>query len=257
MEQSPEALLAQARVKYPGLTRDEYTLARVMASENFSGSAIELAVRGDCDLNKSSAKGLSVFDHAAPRGVYGRQGSGGRPVATSRDPGPRHIAVAFALMRRQIAVLPPPARGVARGGVQYFDPKTQDDLYRGWRDGTSTRTIATTCGALDVLEKWTYGYPKNSITRAEAQSGEICFTRTAPRRALEWVGYVDGIDAYRGPMIMRPATSRQDELFSAAVRVIKSRGVDQQGDVGSDPGVTGADLVAMAALAAVAAMGVA
>lgn len=213
------ATLAAAQERYPGLTRDEYTLARVIASEFGSGTAEEMAAIGDADLNRAERDGRSVYDHATRGNGYGRQGEGSppRPVATRLAPSPRHIAVVFALMRQGV-------RGIAKGATQYFDPRDQDLLNRQWSDGRRSMRV---CPPLVQHERWAFGLSARTATVAGRKVCELFGTR---KPTLEWVGPIGGVDPWR-LFLFRRATSRHAELFVEGQRVIRSRGTYRGADM--------------------------
>ncbi len=220
VDQEPAKLLAQARSKVGSISLDEYTLARIIASEHGSGRPLELLAIGDADLNRSSDAGLSIFEHATASrateptaGRFGGQGTSSshgrkRPVATSRDPSVRHLRAARALLDGR-------ARGVALGARRYFDPHSQ---LSGWAAGKPTY-----CHPLVILERWTYDLP--FAGRAVDGDGRVdCrLGSTRGRSQEEWVGHILGIDPWE-LILMRPATALQDGHYAAAKVLIETKG---------------------------------
>jgi hypothetical protein len=200
------------------LTSEEYTLARVIASEHSRGSSAELCSIGDAVINGARASGRALVDHVTGGSQsFGSQGTAGapgrnRPVSSARSPGPRHIKAALALLRGRVwGLADPPARGVARGARRFFDPKSQ---LASHRSGDSRH-----CHPLVILERWTFdldwvGPCKLGPIRGTAQE--------------EWVGPIPGVDAYE-LMLFRPAGRQQSALYLAARRLIESEGSDQAG----------------------------
>lgn len=213
VDQAPDVLLEQARRHVGGLTLDEYTLARVIASEHGSGSPAEMACIGDADLNRARRAGRSVFDHATGKsGRYGRQ-SKPRPVSTARDPYVRQVRVVNALLAGGV-------RGIARGAVQYLDARTQRAL---WKQGKASHPLT-------VLDRWIHARAWKKRTRDELgrRVDELGPPGSLGGGPLEWVGPIDGVDAYE-LLLFRPRTTPEVQAasFAAATDVITSKGEDQ------------------------------
>ena len=211
--EKPASLLAQARTwdggTFSDLSQDEYTLARIVASEHSSGTPQELACIGDADLNRAARRKKSVTQYAlGSAGSYGRQGGGKRSISTARDPSPRHVRVAMALTRGLFGA---PARGISRGATRYFDPRAQFAGHARWKRGEALRH----CPPLVILRRWTYDLPyvDKDCSLGSRRGGD----------QQQWVGAIDGVDAFR-LMLFRRADSRQDEMHSQAERIIRSRG---------------------------------
>lgn len=201
-----------ARAVFPGLTRDEYAMARVVNSEHDGGTPTEQACIADAVLNAAGSRG--VYGHVTRGNGYGEQGAD-RPVASGRHPGPRHVAAALAVMRaptvfgQPVPLLKGPLRGIARGATRFLNVKAQADAH--------ARSSATHCPPDVVLRRWTYSLPwadRSTCTLGTKRGGG----------QLEWVGAIPGVDAYAGVMLLRPASSQQDQLFADALKVIASRG---------------------------------
>jgi hypothetical protein len=206
----------EARQRFPGLTRDEYALARAVNSEAGSRPALEMACIADAIVN--AARGKSVFAHVTGGAGYGPQKSP-RPVTTDRDPGPRHVVAALAVLRppaifgQAVPLLAGNLRGCSHGATRFLNVKAQDELNRS---GSPTHRPAVA-----VLESWTY----SRRFANDAPDGTLKKERGGGQ--LEWVGHIPGVDAYRGVMLLRPATAQQDLLFSQARRIIESKGAYQ------------------------------
>jgi hypothetical protein len=215
---APDALLTQARELYPTLTLEEYTAARLAVSEHGSGSPAELCAIIDAELNRAIAKGVSLFQHlTAGTGRYwAYSGSAVRvPASTRTDPGRRHVGAAFAVLRSGAA------RGIAQGAHRFFDPRAQ--MYLHQRDGVSHPLI--------VLEAWCYDkkyalvggqlpVPRRLVGGNEAQP----WLSGVGDDLEEWVGPVDGVDAYQ-LMLFRKAHAgeRHNSAYLAARSVILNK----------------------------------
>lgn len=250
--------LAEARAKVdPGLTLDEYTLARMVYSEHARGSAVELCCLADAGFNKARADGSSLYQYATGGLGFGGQG-GARQVSTARAPTPRHIKAALAVLRRRPwmgipGLAPPPARGIARGARRFFDPRAQLALHR--------QDPVKNCPPLAILERWCFGKPwfiANDGERARARAAgdpRGCALSGAGRPVEEWVGPIEGVDPYE-LMLLRPASALHASLYREARRVIESLGSYK----GSAPGAELGDIALVViglGIAAAAAGGIA
>jgi hypothetical protein len=198
--------LEKARAYNAALTRAEYALARVVASEaGPKGTPTEMACLADATLNH--AGGRELEQHVTASLGFGAQD--GRPFSTAQSPGPRHIEAALAVLRRGLfGLLSPPMRGVVRGADRFLSPRAQDDL--------AGRGSAKHCPALVILERWTFD-------RAFADRSRCTLSAKNGPDQREWIGLVAGVDSYR-QMFLRPATAAQAALYADARRVIESRG---------------------------------
>ena len=102
VRESPAQLLAQARKRVPGITLEEMTAARLIASEHGSGTETEWAAIVDAELNRAESKGKPLTDHLTSAGTYGKQGGRygkgkKRPASTRKDPTRAHRAHARSL----------------------------------------------------------------------------------------------------------------------------------------------------------------
>lgn len=191
VQESPEALLREARA-FPGLsdlTLTEYTLARMIGSENARGNVAIWAALGDVLLNRAERRRQTLFEHLVPRGVYGRQGQGARPkrpASTARDPREAHVDVARRLLSGEL-------RGIAKGATRFFDPATQDRLARRGR----------TCPPLTILTRWAFDYPWATDDQGKRIRCKLNTARPG-RQTLAWVGPIDGIDPVQ-LLLMAPA----------------------------------------------------
>ncbi len=211
--------LAEARREVDArLSEDEYTLARIIGSEHFSGSPMELLCIGDADCNKASDQGLSITAHATRGNGYGPQGEGNpkRPVSTTRPPAPRHVLAALALLRGfnfwgiPLPWSGAPARGISKGARRYWDPKAQRDLNR-------QHGPAKYCKPLTHLERWCFGRDVVSREGGDCQLG-------GPRRPVEeWCGPIVGVNPWV-LMLMRPASIMHAFNYSEARRIIETEG---------------------------------
>lgn len=209
VQQSAETLLSQANVAFRQ-TLEEYTGARLAASEHDSGSPQELVAIIDSELNR--ARGSSLFSSlTAGTGKFGSQGYGDRPASTARDPGRRHLAAAKIAMG--------PQRGFTNGATRFYSPSGQQASYLKYKAGLTTHIHS--CDAAGILEAWAYDYPRR------AGSGRRCppdRSRRGPGQ-MQWVGPVAGIDAWE-LMLMRPKTTEQEHarMYREASQVLATRG---------------------------------
>jgi hypothetical protein len=199
VEQSPVALWEQAKSIVAGLTLEEFTGARLIASEYGSGNFIEWSCLLDAELNRAAHDRLSLYDSLTRGHGFGEQGRPSRkprPASTRADPHAGHAMAAR-------AVLHGGGRGVSQGAVRFFDPDAMESLhakYLAWKAGHGPRPRAiVTCSALDLLERWSFGF-------ANGPGGSACpFDRSRPGHfsTEAWVGPIEGVDAAY-LMLMRP-----------------------------------------------------
>jgi hypothetical protein len=118
VRQAPNELLAAARKTAPGLSRDEYAAARLVASELANGSPALLAAIIDSALNWAERRGLSLYESLTrgAGGSFGKQGKS-RRASTRLDPRPVHVQAAITVLRGEL-------RGISRGADQFF-PRCQ------------------------------------------------------------------------------------------------------------------------------------
>lgn len=140
VSESPASLAAQAKA-----TEDEYSLARLLKSEGYSGplsqKARALVAIGQSVINKAKSVKKSVTElltHSeipAANGLYGEQS--GRYAATSQDPRPYHLKLAKALLHGEIP-------DIVHGGMYFLDP------WEPWAEqrGKKLEDFAT------VLKRW-------------------------------------------------------------------------------------------------------
>ncbi len=123
VDQSPDELAASA-----DLDVDTYTLARMISSEEGNSANIRQAAVAWVMVNNGGT------GYAIPNGIFGRQGSGRRPISTSQDPYEGHVDIARAVLNGSI---PDPT-----GGARYFiAPKAQDSLHA--RDPVKYKSFET------------------------------------------------------------------------------------------------------------------
>lgn len=202
VRESPALLLGLARRVAPWLDADTYALARVIASELGDGSLAERAAIADADANRAQAAGRDLAHHVAPRGTFGRQGSGGRVIASSQDPSLAHCELARAIVHGS-------ARGFAHGATVYFDPLVQ---WNGHKAGKKYLHPAV------IVEKWTFNKTANGCTMS---GGRYTCTLSAAQAGgqLEWVGEIDGVRAHR-LMLFKRATNQQATMYANAQAVV-------------------------------------
>jgi hypothetical protein len=123
VDQTPQELADSA-----GLDLDTYALARMISSEEGNSSNIRQVAVAWVMVNNGGT------GYAIPRGVFGRQGSGGRPIATSQDPYSGHVEIARGVLSGSIAD--------PTNGARYFiAPRTQDALHA--RDPVKYKSFET------------------------------------------------------------------------------------------------------------------
>jgi hypothetical protein len=200
----PEDLLAQAQVFAPELTMDEYTAARLVASEHGSGSLAEMAVIVDSELNRAERRGKGLFESLTWKWTFGKQGKR-RRASTRLDPYEIHLQVAR-------DVLTGARRGVSQGATRFFNPRVQLAMARK----------GSACSPLVILERWAFGFPWLKVG-GKRQGCELD-RRNGGRELLEWVGEIEGVDA-TVLMLMRPALPGPEHVsrYLAAKGLIEKR----------------------------------
>ena len=214
VRESPAQLLAQARKRVPGITLEEMTAARLIASEHGSGTETEWAAIVDAELNRAESKGKPLTDHLTSAGTYGKQGGRygkgkKRPASTRKDPTRAHLRIARRVLSGEL-------RGVSKGAHRFFDPVSQMSSHKKWIRGESKHRH---CHPAIIIERWTHAkewlHPK----------GRSCALRKKSGRSLqEWVGPIDGIDPMR-VMLLRPAKPGEEHKrrYREARRLILER----------------------------------
>lgn len=210
------ALLEQARSRGFNLTLDELSGSRLIASEHGSGSFEEMCCIIDAELNRSKARGMSLTDHLTGKtGVYGPQ-QGIRKASTRLNSRVRHLEAAR-------AVLSGDQRGISRGAVRFFDPRTQDRQNAKFRAG-ATGTKVHSCQSLGTLRAWSFDLPKAGKFRCDIATGLPDPDDKPGPRPQEFVGKIPGVDAYR-LMCFRPSKygAEHTARFQEAAEIINSR----------------------------------
>lgn len=240
----PAVLLPEGRRRVPSLALDEYTAARLCASEEFRGSAAELACIVDVELNRAERRGMSLTESlTGGTGQYGPQG-GPRPATTRRNPGIRHLEAARAVLSGEL-------RGIARGAIRFFSPSGQQALFRKFKAGESKHVHS--CSALGVLRAWSYDLPRCTKARRCCDDGNPPVANPG-RNTQAWVGPIPDVNALRLMLLKRlPAGPEHDAAFEAARSFIAARLGDGGGRTGR---VVGVVLVLGAAAGAARLMGV-
>lgn len=123
---------------------DEYSLARVLASEAAGRKEAERIAIGHVVMNEARARKLSVTalvtSGKVGAGNYGAQNAGGRFVSTARDPYTADLDLARKLIRGQI---PDPTGGARK----FFHPAAQDKQVAAGVKGV-------TKSAAEVIAAW-------------------------------------------------------------------------------------------------------
>ena len=211
VKELPEELLAQAQALVPDLTMDEYTAARLVASEHGSGSMVEMAAIVDTELNRAERKGKSLFESLTWKGTFGKQGSR-RRASTRLDPYEIHVKVARDVLSGE-------RRGISQGATQFFDPRVQ----------LAMAAEGKACAPLVILERWAFDFLW--LVEGGTRKGCELDRRTQGKGPLEWVGEVGGIDPTR-LMLMRPALPGPEHVkrYLAAKELIETRLLGGQGN---------------------------
>ncbi len=204
VNESAAELVGQARVLIPDLTLDEYTAARLVASEHGSGSMIEMAAIIDAELNHAERRGRNLFESLTWKNSFGKQGSR-RRASTRLDPYEIHVKVAR-------DVLSGDRRGISQGATQFFDPRVQ----------LAMAAEGKACAPLVILERWSFDFPW--LVEAGKRKGCELDRRKQGKGLMEWVGEIGGIDPTR-LMLLRPALPGPEHVkrYLAAKELIETR----------------------------------
>lgn len=222
VQQSPEVLLAQAQRVVPGITADEYSLARVIASEAGSRPEAEQLVIAACDSNRARSARLSLLAHIARGGKYGAQGTGGRLQSSRLDPTEQHARLAMRVVREKLD---------PTGGAEiYFNPAVQ------WRCHTHPRECSVV-GELNrnqspeaVVRSWSYIMERRSCGR-DASERYVCVYGPPTGRRNQWVGPIRGIDPWRLMVFRRGADEATHEERTRAALEVIAAGIKGQSSV--------------------------
>lgn len=217
--QAPADLLSSARRTIPGMSLDEYTLARVISSEFGSGSRAAQLALADADCNRAESAGRTVTVHATGgTGAYGSQGVGGRPVSTARDPSVAHGRLA-------VEVLSGGVRGISRGATHYFDARAQ--WYCHSNPNACKPRGSTKPGLhqhpLAVLESWCFRRVRGKCGM-DASGRYVCAYGPRMGELAEWVGQIAGINPF-DLMLLRPSPSPSHAASYAAARKVIEAGI--------------------------------
>lgn len=206
VQTAPSTLLGQARAHMPTLTLEEYTLARVVASELGNGRLAEQTAIADADATRARRGGKTLFAHTTgAAGTYGKQGAK-RPVSTRLDPTLAHCQIAR-------AVLTGASKGFARGAIMYFDPLVQLNQHNGG---------AHSLHPLVVLDKWVYNRPAlNPRFVAGRYTAELGAAQPAGR--YDWVGVIDGVRPTR-LMLFAPISGEPKNYNAARELIVRMLG---------------------------------
>lgn len=126
---SPETLLFSANQDLPSpIDLDTYTLARAIRSEHGRSSRtlktwIAWAVRNEARRRRTSVHNLSTKSRARTSGLYARQRTDARYIATNVSPRGDDVEVARDVLRA------PQSSDVTKGATNFFSPRTQDALF--------------------------------------------------------------------------------------------------------------------------------
>lgn len=240
--ETPTALVAQAALRGYPTTVEEYSLARVLASEYGNGPAMALLCLADAEVNRARAAGRTVVaEVTAGSERYGSQGTpagGGRrrPNSTRLDPHVRHLRAAR-------LVLGGPARGIALGARRYLSPRAQHALW--------SRGDASHYSPLVVLDRWVWERRVVREFRDEHGRRMAELGPEGPGPGEEPV-FPCGVDPWV-QLFFRPGTRERRERYELARRLIASGGGEKPPCEGRGDNL---ELVLAAAFAAAAAAAV-
>lgn len=223
VQQSPDDLLAQARRVIPDISADEYSLARVIASEAGSRPQAEQMAIASCDVNRARRAGLSLRAHIARGGKYGSQGTGGRLQSSRLDPTEAHARLAIRVVRERL--------DTAKGGTVYFNPRVQ------WRCHEHPRECAVD-GGLNrnqspeaIVRSWSYLMERRSCGR-DARQRYVCQYGPVTGRRNQWVGPIVGIDPWQLMVFTeRPDDAAQHEAVTRQALEVVAAGMRGQSSV--------------------------
>jgi len=198
-------------VLIPDLTLDEYTAARLVASEHGSGSVIDMAAIIDTEVNRAERRGRKLFESLTWKNTFGKQGSR-RRASTRLDPYEIHVQVARDVLSGR-------RRGISQGATQFFDPRVQ----------LAMASEGKACAPLVILERWSFDFPW--LVEAGKRKGCELDRRKQGTELLEWVGEIAGIDPTR-LMLLRPALPGPEHVkhYLAAKELIETRLLGGQGN---------------------------
>lgn len=211
--QSPAALLEAARRIDGKLTQDEYTLARVVASEaGNEPQAHQLAIAA-CDFNRAQQANSSIHNTSTGRsGKYGTQDTV-RPVSTRLDPTLAHVFVA----RQVIAG----RRIVAPDAIYYFNPRTQYACWAKPRECTGGKPGLNFNQHPDaILLKWSFNVKATGSCSRDELDRYRCPYGTPAGPKNQWVGQIPGIDPWRLMVFGTKPTADHQKRFEEAKAVI-------------------------------------
>ena len=221
VQESPAALLEQARRAIPDITADEYALARVIASEAGSRPEVEQMVIASCDINRARRAGLSLSAHIARGGRYGAQGIGGRLQSSRLDPSAVHARLAMRVVRE--------GRDYALGGEIYFNPRVQWRCHSRPRECSVDGELNRNQSPEAVVKSWSYVMARRSCGR-DAQQRYVCSYGPATGKRNQWVGPIVGIDPWQ-LMVFQPRNDgAHEQRTQEALQVIR-RGIAGQSSV--------------------------
>ena len=162
-----------------GVSVDVYSLARMVASEDYSATPETHLCLAETAYNKAKLRGQSVTrlltysSKSAHNTLYGEQAAG-RWASTRVDPNGKHIAAAEAALS---------GTSLANGATDFFDPATQDGGIQG-----------------DHMLRM------NSEDYIRGRDGE----------GLHWVGPIAGVDPTRQMFFSRNSPYSLDDGLAAA-----------------------------------------
>jgi hypothetical protein len=161
------------------------------------GTTVEWCCIVDAELNRAERAGNSLYQSLTRGAGFGRQGRE-RPASTRQDGYEGHLAAARAVLSGE-------ARGIARGGVRFFDPADANAAagrYQAWvQDPTHHPPVPRACDALTLLRRWSFGLP------FKAGTCELVVDKVGADNELQsWVGPISGVNAWR-LMLFAPAAT--------------------------------------------------
>ncbi len=175
--------------QFSGENREVYSLARMVASEDYSANAETMLALAEAARNKASARGVSLYTlltrstrYTSHDGYYGEQAAG-KWASTRVDPNGKHVAAARLAVEANTSF--------SRGAVDFFAPALQDSGVQG-----------TT-----VLRKTSEEY-----------------IRERYEEGLAWIGPISGIDPRKQMFFARNGVDIDSAFLAAKSGGGKKRG---------------------------------
>lgn len=212
VQELPEVLWRQAQRVIPDISLDEYSLARVIASEAGRRPSAERLVVGSCDVNRARRKGVSLAVHITRAGRYGSQGVGGRLQSSRLDPGEEHARDAMRIVREK--------RDDARGGTVYFNPRTQWACFSRPTECAVTGGLNHSQHPEAIVTSWSYVVKRGTCGR-DAQKRYVCPYGKPTGTRMQWVGPIVGVDPWQLMVFAETATAAHEAMTQQALQIVR------------------------------------